>query len=127
MPEANPRKFKIYLDPNGSLKSQNSMTDFVEFLVNKNRADAAKEAEIKKFKEQEEQAIAEAKEKLEQEAENEEKPKQSNGFLGALGKIGGGGNDQSQEIMKLQYENLALKMEQVLASVEEGKRQQERL
>ena len=103
------------------------MTDFVEFLVNKNRADAAKEAEIKKFKEQEEQAIAEAKEKLEQEAENEEKPKQSNGFLGALGKIGGGGNDQSQEIMKLQYENLALKMEQVLASVEEGKRQQERL
>ena len=98
------------------------MQDFVEFLVNKKRADAEKEEEVKKFKEKEEQALAEAKEKLEQEAENGEKAKPSNGILGKLGKIGG--TDQNQEIMKLQYENLALKMEQVIASVEDSKRQQ---
>ena len=97
-------------------QSEGSMKAFVDFLVNKKRLeDQQKEAK---------QIQDEERKKEEQEIEQNEpedvKKKSSNILSKLTGGITGHGQatDQNGEIIKLQYENLALKIDQVMTKIE---------
>ena len=106
------------VDPNASIRSEGSMKAFVEFMVNKRRTeDQAKEA--KQAREEEAKRIEKEFEEQMALEEEENKMKNSSNILSKFG-VRTSTSDQTNDLMKLQYENLALKLDQVMSKMEDN-------
>ena len=108
----------LIAEPNASIRSEGSMKAFVEFMVNKRRTeDQAKEA--KQAREEENKRIEKEFEEQLALEEEENKKKNSSNILSKFG-VGNSSSDQTNDLMKLQYENLALKLDQVMSKMEDN-------